>query len=133
VIQLTRLNNEPAHRELRPDQNSWRGHTIQCSPLISGEKIVVRERVEQVIERVIQFRRAVLTGLPMMMAAANPTGPAEPGGKVTAGTSQKGRDVRVRTMDKSSSEDCSWLSPGLWPGCSSRAASWDKSFSPRQP
>jgi flagellar protein FlbD len=37
--------------------------------LITGEKIVVRERVEEVIDRVIAFRRSVLAGMPL--AGAN--------------------------------------------------------------
>jgi uncharacterized protein YlzI (FlbEa/FlbD family) len=32
---------------------------------ISGEKIVVREPVPEVIERIIQFRRSVLAGMPL--------------------------------------------------------------------
>ena len=32
--------------------------------LITGEKVVVRESTEEVIRRIIEFRRAVLAGLP---------------------------------------------------------------------
>ena len=65
MIQLTRLNGEPL--TVNSDLIKFvEGAHDTVLTLISGEKIVVRERVEQVIERVIHFRRAVLTGLPMM-------------------------------------------------------------------
>jgi flagellar and swarming motility FlbD protein len=31
--------------------------------LVTGEKIVVRENVEQILERILQFRRSVLSGI----------------------------------------------------------------------
>ena len=78
MIQLTRLNEQPL------TVNSDLIKFVESMPdtvvtLVSGEKIVVRERVDQVIEKVIQFRRAVLTGLPMMTAAgpALSSGPAD--------------------------------------------------------
>jgi flagellar protein FlbD len=86
VIQLTRLNNEPL--TVNSDLIKFvEGAHDTVLTLINGEKIVVRERVEQVIERVIQFRRAVLTGLPMMTAY-------EPG----AATSPK-PDTQTATLD----------------------------------
>ena len=66
VIQLTRLNNEPLTVNSDLIKFVESAHDTVLT-LINGEKIVVRERVEQVIERVIQFRRAILSGLPMMM------------------------------------------------------------------
>jgi flagellar protein FlbD len=62
MIQLTRLNNKPLL------VNSDLIKFVEQSPdtlvtLITGEKIVVLERCEEVVARVIEFRRAVLQGL----------------------------------------------------------------------
>jgi flagellar protein FlbD len=63
VIRLTRLNQVPLvvnsdlieHVEMTPD-------TVIA--LTTGQKILVRETADEVIERVVDFRRAVLLGLP---------------------------------------------------------------------
>jgi flagellar protein FlbD len=62
MIQLTRLNNHPLA------VNSDLIKFVEQAPdtvitLLSGEKIVVRESAQDVLERVIQFRRAVLQGI----------------------------------------------------------------------
>jgi len=62
MIQLTRLNNTPL------TVNSDLIKFVEQSPdtvitLVSGEKIVVRENASQVVERIVQFRRAVLEGI----------------------------------------------------------------------
>lgn len=62
MIQLTRLNNKPLA------VNSDLIKFVEQSPdtlvtLISGEKIVVRETTEQVLDRIVAFRRAVLQGI----------------------------------------------------------------------
>jgi flagellar protein FlbD len=62
MIQLTRLNNKALM------VNSDLIKFVEQSPdtlvtLITGEKIVVLERPEQVLARIIDFRRAVLQGL----------------------------------------------------------------------
>ncbi|MGC1373208.1 MAG: flagellar FlbD family protein [Candidatus Sulfotelmatobacter sp.] len=62
MIRLTRLNNQSFI------VNSDLIKFVEQSPdtlitLISGEKIVVRENAEQVLQRVISFRRSVLEGL----------------------------------------------------------------------
>lgn len=62
MIRLTRINRLPLvlnsdlieHMEATPD-------TIIS--LTNGQKLVVAETPEEVIERVIQFRRAILPGL----------------------------------------------------------------------
>jgi flagellar protein FlbD len=62
MIKLTRLNNQPLvvncdlikSMENAPD-------TVLT--LVTGDKIIVRESTEQVLELVIAFRRAVLAGL----------------------------------------------------------------------
>jgi flagellar protein FlbD len=62
MIQLTRLNNKPL------TVNSDLIKFIEQSPdtlvtLITGEKIVVLEKAEEVLHRIIAFRRSVLQGL----------------------------------------------------------------------
>ena len=62
MIRLTRLNNQPL--AINSDLIKW----VESAPdtvitLISGEKVVVRETVEQIISQVVGFRRALLAGL----------------------------------------------------------------------
>ena len=62
MIRLTRLNNQAL------TVNSDLIKFVEQSPdtlitLVSGEKIVVRESSEEVLARVIEFRRSVLQGL----------------------------------------------------------------------
>ena len=62
MIRLTRLNNQPL------TVNSDLIKFVEQSPdtlitLVTGEKIVVRESVEEVLARLITFRRSVLQGL----------------------------------------------------------------------
>ena len=62
MIQLTRLNNHPLV------VNSDLIKFVEQAPdtvitLVSGEKIVVRESAQNVLERVVQFRRSVLQGI----------------------------------------------------------------------
>jgi flagellar protein FlbD len=62
MIQLTRLNNHPLV------VNSDLIKFVEQAPdtvitLVSGEKIVVRESAQDVLERVVQFRRSVLQGI----------------------------------------------------------------------
>jgi flagellar protein FlbD len=62
MIQLTRLNNSPLI------VNSDLIKFVERSPdtvitLINGEKILVREAAEKVLERIVRFRRAVLEGI----------------------------------------------------------------------
>jgi hypothetical protein len=44
--------------------------------LVSGEKIVVRENAEQVLERILQFRRAILRGVWPSLSVAVAAPPA---------------------------------------------------------
>jgi flagellar protein FlbD len=62
MIRLTRLNNQPLI------VNSDLIKCVENAPdtvltLVTGEKIIVRETTQQVLERVIEFRRAILAGL----------------------------------------------------------------------
>jgi flagellar protein FlbD len=62
MIRLTRLNNQAL------TVNSDLIKFVEQSPdtlitLVSGEKIVVRESAEEVLARIVEFRRSVLRGL----------------------------------------------------------------------
>ncbi|MGA8301664.1 MAG: flagellar FlbD family protein [Terriglobales bacterium] len=62
MIQLTRLNNHPL------TVNSDLIKFVEQAPdtvltLVNGEKLVVRESAQDVLERVVQFRRSVLQGI----------------------------------------------------------------------
>jgi len=62
MIQLTRLNNKPLV------VNSDLIKFVEQSPdtlvtLITGEKIVVLEKMNEVLNRIVEFRRSVLAGL----------------------------------------------------------------------
>ena len=62
MILVTRLNG--AVFALNPDLVE----RADCTPdtvitLVSGEKILVRENAEQVMERIIEFRRSILRGV----------------------------------------------------------------------
>lgn len=69
MIHLTRLNQAPLvvnadlieHIEMTPD-------TVIV--LTTGQKILVRETANEVIEKVVRFRRSVLEGLPLATAFA---------------------------------------------------------------
>jgi flagellar protein FlbD len=61
MIQLTRLNNKPL------TVNSDLIKFVEQSPdtlvtLITGEKIVVLEKADEILTRIIDFRRSVLRG-----------------------------------------------------------------------
>ena len=63
MIQLTRLNGNPI--ALNSDLIKF----VETAPdtvitLINGEKVIVRESSDDVIHRIVDFRRAVLAGLP---------------------------------------------------------------------
>ena len=71
MIQLTRLNN--ARLAVNCDLIKY----VEEAPdtvltLVSGEKLVVRETTEQVIERVRQFRRSILAN-PEMLSLPSPS------------------------------------------------------------
>lgn len=62
MIHLTRLNNHPL--TLNSDLIKF----VEQAPdtvitLINGEKIVARESAQEVVNRVLQFRRSVLQGV----------------------------------------------------------------------
>jgi flagellar protein FlbD len=62
MIQLTRLNNHPLV------VNSDLIKFVEQAPdtvitLVNGDKIVVRESAQDVLDRVVQFRRSVLQGM----------------------------------------------------------------------
>lgn len=62
MIHLTRLNNNPL------TVNSDLIKFVEQSPdtvitLLNGEKIIVRESADAVLQRIVQFRRTVLEGI----------------------------------------------------------------------
>ncbi len=88
MIQLTRLNNKPLM--LNSDLIKF----VEQSPdtlvtLITGEKILVRERTEQVVSRIVEFRRSVLQGIckawdnSCFHTSANPSASGETGDNPT--------------------------------------------------
>ena len=82
MIQLTRLNNHPL------TVNSDLIKFVEQAPdtvltLVNGEKIVVRESAQDVLERVVQFRRSVLQGIMLWWdnrAAVSPAADQNPRG-----------------------------------------------------
>jgi flagellar protein FlbD len=76
MIQLTRLNNQPLV------VNSDLIKTIEYAPdtvitLVNGDKIVVRETGEEILARIVKFRRRVLDGLHMNFSGwTSPSGEA---------------------------------------------------------
>ena len=62
MIQLTRLNNSPLI------VNSDLVKFVEQSPdtvitLVNGEKILVREKADEVLNRIVEYRRSVLQGM----------------------------------------------------------------------
>jgi len=80
MIQLTRLNGS------RLAINSDLIKFVEAAPdtvltLVTGEKVIVRESTDEVIDRVREFRRSVLCGAHPAMRLATERGvqPADPG------------------------------------------------------
>ena len=62
MIQLTRLNNQPLA------VNSDLIKFVEQAPdtvisLVTGEKIVVRESAREILEKIVAFRRSILSGI----------------------------------------------------------------------
>jgi flagellar protein FlbD len=79
MIQLTRLNGQ--HLIVNSDLIKLIENTPDTVlSLVNGEKIVVSETGEQVLERIVQFRRRVLNGLETNLSnlAAATTRPGNP-------------------------------------------------------
>lgn len=81
MIQLTRLNNTTI------SINSDLIKLVEQSPdtvitLLNGEKILVRETAEQILDRIVQFRRRVLTGMNAWTVSSLHAHPQPPAGKL---------------------------------------------------
>ena len=63
MIRLTRLNSQPIAVNSDLIKFIESAHDTVLT-LLSGEKVIVKERTEEVIERIINYRRTVLAGLP---------------------------------------------------------------------
>lgn len=75
MIKLTRLNRSMV--AINPDHISWidvNPDTTLC--LVGGEKIIVRESLEELIDAVVAFRRLVRGGLPDGPYEGDPLPPA---------------------------------------------------------
>lgn len=78
MIHLTRLNQVPLvvncdlieHIEMTPDTVIF---------LTTGQKILVRESADEIIQKVIRFRHTLLEGLPKIVSAAAGGAGATPG------------------------------------------------------
>jgi len=85
MIQLTRLNNQPL--VVNSDLIKFVEHAPDTVlTLVTGEKVVVRETSDEVLQKITSFRRSILTGLvgeSPLLAAANP--PACPAAVPEAG------------------------------------------------
>jgi len=69
MIRLTRLNNQPL--AINSDLIKF----VESAPdsvitLVGGEKVIVKEKVDQIIAAVVAFRRSLLEGLPLTAAEA---------------------------------------------------------------
>jgi uncharacterized protein YlzI (FlbEa/FlbD family) len=90
MIRLTRLNNQPlvVNSDLIKSVESLPDTVLT---LVTGEKIVVLESSDEVLERVIEFRRKIIAGLDLppwhAPQTASPTrdirGEAKPSAKRT--------------------------------------------------
>lgn len=70
MICLTRLNNQPLA------VNSDLIKFVEQAPdtmltLVTGEKIVVRETAQQVLDRIIEFRRSITGELPQYLGSSS--------------------------------------------------------------
>jgi len=68
MIHLTRLNNQPLM------VNSDLIKYVERAPdtvltLVSGEKLIVRESPEQVLGKIVEFRKSILPSLPICTLA----------------------------------------------------------------
>jgi flagellar protein FlbD len=84
MIQLTRLNNQPL------TVNSDLIKFVEQAPdtvitLVTGEKIIVLENAQEVLDRVIQFRRSVLQGIMLWWDNRSALSPIIAGDKQPAG------------------------------------------------
>jgi flagellar protein FlbD len=69
VIKLTRLNNHLV--AINPDHIGWADATPDTTLfLIGGEKIIVRETIDELLESVVEFRRRIR----MIEPCADPLG-----------------------------------------------------------
>jgi flagellar protein FlbD len=73
MIQLTRLNNHPLM------VNSDLIKFIENAPdtvltLVTGEKVVVLESSQKVLERIVEFRRSILAGMGVQAASSAGSG-----------------------------------------------------------
>jgi len=88
MIQLSRLNNSPL------TVNSDLIKFVEQAPdtvitLVTGEKVIVLENAQEVLNRVIQFRRSVLQGIMLWWDNRSALSPALPSDKRTGVDKEK--------------------------------------------
>ena len=81
MIYVTRLNHKPLVL------NSDLIEQIEMTPdtvisLTTGEKIMVLESSEELVEKVVNFRRSIAAGPPGPVPPANKVAPGEPDGRL---------------------------------------------------
>jgi flagellar protein FlbD len=80
MIQLTRLNKQPLM------VNSDLIKFVEKAPdtvltLVNGEKVIVLESADVVLQKIVAFRQNIMSGLQLVISeplAANPSAPSEP-------------------------------------------------------
>jgi flagellar protein FlbD len=80
MIQLTRLNKQPLM------VNSDLIKFVEKAPdtvltLVNGEKVIVLESADVVLQKIVAFRQNIMSGLQLVISeplAGNPSAPSEP-------------------------------------------------------
>lgn len=88
MIQLTRLNNQPLM------VNSDLIKFVEKAPdtvltLVNGEKVIVLEAAEAILEKIVAFRRSIMPGLMPSLSHDAPTPASEPSEAERPGRSVK--------------------------------------------
>jgi flagellar protein FlbD len=88
MIQLTRLNNQPL--VVNSDLIKFLEHSPDTVlTLVTGEKLVVRETPQEVLQKVVTFRQSILIGLPAEMRDERATGLSANPSQFTAAAERK--------------------------------------------
>jgi len=77
MLKLTRLNNQVV--AINPDHIGWAEATPDTTLfLIAGERIIVRESLDELIERIVEFRRLIRIGDGSLDTSVVPVGDIPP-------------------------------------------------------
>jgi flagellar protein FlbD len=91
LIQVTRLNSKGF--AINADMIKF----IEPAPdtvltLVNGEKVIVRESVDEIVRRIVEFRRAVLAGISWPIAESTLAAVRSESATELAGTPAEGND-----------------------------------------